>query len=70
MTQYPIAILDRAELQRYLNATEVDRLTDADMHKIATAMQEELNDLGFWEFMALVARRILAEKETANGRAS
>jgi hypothetical protein len=65
--QYPIAVLDRAELQHYLSVTEVDRLTDQDLQDIAQAMQEELNDLGFWEFMALIARRILVEKETANG---
>jgi hypothetical protein len=62
--QYLIAVLDRAELQHSLSVAEVDRLTDQDMHDIAAAMQQELNEIGFWDTLAFVARSKLAEKET------
>lgn len=68
MTQYPIATLDRAELQHYLSAGEVDRLTDADLQDIVATMQEELNELGFWEQLAFIARCRLAEKQGASNR--
>lgn len=61
--QYPIAVLDKAELQHYLSVAEVDRLTEQDMADIAQVMQQELNELGFWELMAFVARSKLAEKQ-------
>ena len=67
-TQYPVVILDRSELQRYLSVAEVDRLTDEDLSDIATAMKQELEELGFSDFMAFVARCKLAQKQgTANG---
>ena len=62
MTQYPIAVLDRAELSHHLSAGEVDRLTDEDLRDIAAAMQEELNELGFWEQLVFIAKCKLAEK--------
>lgn len=66
--QYLIAVLDRSELQHHLSVAEVDRLTDQDMQDIAQAMKDELSELGFYDFMALVARCKLAEKQgTSNG---
>jgi hypothetical protein len=61
--QYLIAVLDRAELQQHLSATEVDRLTDQDMADIAQAMKEELEETNFWQQCAFIARCKLAEKE-------
>ncbi len=61
--QYLIAVLDRAELQHYLSVSEVDRLTEQDMHDVAATMQEELNELGFWEQLAFIARCKLTEKQ-------
>ena len=62
-TQYPVCILDKSELSHYLNVSELERLTDQDMHDIATAMMEEINQLDIWEFAAFVARLKLSEKE-------
>jgi hypothetical protein len=62
-TQFPIVVLDRAELQHHLSVAEVDRLTEQDMAAIAQVMQQELNELGFWELMAFIARTKLAEKQ-------
>ena len=60
--QYLIAVLDRAELQHHIGVAGVDRLTDQDMQDIAQIMQEELNDLGFWDHLACIARRKLSER--------
>ncbi len=67
-TQYPVLILDRKELAHYLSVSEVDRLTDADMHDIATALVQELHELSIWDFAAVVARLKLAEKAGRNGK--
>lgn len=61
--QYPILILDRTELQHYLSVSEVDRLNDQDLSDIATAMMQELHELGVYEQMAFIARCKLAEKQ-------
>ena len=62
-TQYPVCILDKSELSHYLNVSELERLTDQDMHDIAQAMIQELQDLSIWDFAAFVARLKLSEKE-------
>jgi hypothetical protein len=61
--QYPILVLDRAELQNYLSAGEVDRLNDQDLSDIAAAMMQELAELGVYEQMAFIARCKLAQKQ-------
>jgi hypothetical protein len=68
MIRYPIAVLDRAELSRYLSAGEVDRLTDEDMRDIAAAMQKELRELGFWEQLVFIAKCTLIEKGNSHER--
>ncbi len=60
--QYPIAVLDRTELQRYLSVSEVDLLNEQDMQEIAQAMMQELHELGFWDQVAFIVRCRLAEK--------
>jgi hypothetical protein len=62
MNQYPIAILDRAELSQYLSASEVAQMSEEDLRDIAIAMQQELRELGFWEQLVFIARCKLAEK--------
>jgi hypothetical protein len=61
--QYPIAVLDKAELQHFLSVAEVDRLTEQDVADIAQVMQQELDELGFWELLAVVARTKVTEKQ-------
>jgi hypothetical protein len=65
---YPIAVLDRAVLQCFLSATEVAGLTDEDMKEIAAIMQDELRELGFWEYVAFIARCKLTEKGGGNSK--
>jgi len=62
-TVYEVMTLTRGDLQHHLSVAEVDSLTDTDMHSIASHLAELLLELGVWDDLACIARRILTEKE-------
>jgi hypothetical protein len=62
-TVYEVMSLTRGDLQSAgLSVAQVDALTDADLHDIASRLGQAILEAGIWDDLPFLARLVLAEK--------
>ncbi len=66
---FAVAWISRSDLSELFSAEALAMLTDADMKRIASLMEDLYHDNGYWDDLFQCAKRVLADKEEPHGLA-
>ncbi len=64
---FAVAWISRSDLREFFASEALATLTDADMKRIASLMEDLYHDNGYWDDLFLCAKRVLADKEEQHG---
>src|SRR2546421_5638085 len=66
---FAVAWISRIDLSDFFSAEALASLSDADMKRIASLMEDLYHDNAYWDDLFLCANRLLREKEEEHGLA-